>query len=100
VKFKQPWFVADMLTDPDWVQLRDSVMKTEIRAGFSVPVMKGTECIGALACQFAKPYTPTQEAITRNQVFATLIAFAFTRNPEAIEAANQVRSASGACNRV
>ncbi len=79
VAHQKPWIVSNMLTDPDWVELREGISKTEIRAGFSVPVMQGDTCIGSLACHFKKPFTPNKEAISRNQVFATLIAFAFTK---------------------
>ncbi len=77
VAYKKPWVVSDMLTDPDWIDLRDSISKTEIRAGFSVPVMDGNRCIASLACHFKQPHAPNAAAIERNQIFATLIAFAF-----------------------
>lgn len=79
VAFRRPWVVSNMLTDPDWVELRESIGKTEIRAGFSVPVMQGETCIAALGCHFPRPFQPPLEAIERNQIYATLIAFAFKR---------------------
>ncbi len=79
VHYKRPWVVSNMLTDPDWIDMRESISRTEIRAGFSVPVMDGDTVIAALGCQYKRPFTPTEQAIERNQVFATLIAFAFRR---------------------
>jgi GAF domain-containing protein len=81
VAHRKPWVVANMLTDPDWTHLQAEVAKTEIRAAFSVPVMLDEKCIGSLACHFKRPYQPNQDAIQRNQTFATLIAFAFRRFP-------------------
>jgi GAF domain-containing protein len=89
VAFKKPWIVADMLTDPDWTHLREDIEQTEIRAAFSVPVMLDGECIGSLACHFKKPYQPNQDAIERNQTFATLIAFAFKRFPGELSVARR-----------
>ena len=82
VAHKRPWVVSNMLTDPDWTELRQEVEQTPIRAAFSVPVMIDDQCIGSLACHFKKPYQPNQDAIERNQIFATLIAFAFKRFPD------------------
>lgn len=76
---KVPWIVSNMLTDPDWVDLRESISQTEIRAAFSVPVMQDGRCIGSLACHYRAPFKPNADAISRNETFATLIAFAFKR---------------------
>jgi GAF domain-containing protein len=85
VAFRKPWVVSDMLTDPDWVHMRSEIEKTEIRAAFSVPLMRNGSCIGSLACHFKKPYQPSSEAIMRNETFATLIAFAFKRFADELE---------------
>ena len=88
VAFKKPWVVGNMLTDPDWVNLRDSISKTEIRAGFSVPILQGEIPIGSLACHYQKPFTPNGDNISRNETFATLIAFSFRRFREELKRNN------------
>lgn len=88
VAFRMPWIVSDMLADPDWVDLRGEIPKTGIRAAFSVPIIQGDDCIGSLACHYSEPFTPNPYAITRNQVFATLMAFALTRPTNFFEAAS------------
>ena len=85
VYHKRPWIVSNMLTDPDWTHMRDEIVKTPIRAGFSVPVMDGEDCIASLACHFPVPHQPSAHAIQRNVTFATLIAFAFRRFPKELD---------------
>src|SRR3954468_13310054 len=75
VKFKKPWIVTDMFTDPLFKDGLKGALDSDIRAGFSVPVfnLQGA-AIGALGCQFKQPRVPSDYEIERNTIFATLIA--------------------------
>lgn len=74
VAHKQPWIVADMLSDPLFAEGRAGALTSPIRAAFSVPVIDGDDAIASLACHFTHPHTPTGLDIERNQVFANLFA--------------------------
>ncbi len=76
VAHKRPWVVTDMLTDPLFADGRAAAETSPIRAGFSVPVFQGNRVIGALACHYESPYTPTPWDIERNESFAKLIGVA------------------------
>jgi GAF domain-containing protein len=75
VAFKRPWIVEDMMTDPLFADGIKGAKTSDIRAGFSVPVInRGGTAVGSLACHFRRPYRPTEVDIERNQHFAVLIA--------------------------
>jgi len=76
VEHKRPWVVTDMLTDPLFAEGRAAAEASPIRAAFSVPVFDGDRAIGALACHYPNPYTPTPWDIERNESFAKLIGIA------------------------
>ncbi len=66
-----------MLADPLFKDGVKGAQNSPVRAGFSVPVItRAGDAIGSLACHFERPHTPTNVDIERNQIFATLIAFA------------------------
>ncbi len=65
-----------MLTDPLFADGRAGAEASPIRAGFSVPVFDGDRVIGALACHYENPYTPSPWDIERNESFAKLIGIA------------------------
>lgn len=82
VEQKRPWIVSDMLTDPLFADGLAGALASPIRAAFSVPVMDGDTAIASLACHFARPHTPSELDIERNQVFANLFAISLrTRRP-------------------
>lgn len=74
VEHKRPWIVSDMLTDPLFADGRAGALNSPVRAAFSVPIMDGDTAIASLACHFARPHSPSDVDIERNQVFAKLIA--------------------------
>jgi GAF domain len=75
VLHKKPWVVEDMLTDPLFASGRSAVANSTVRAGFSVPVLAGSgDSIGALACVFNVPHTPTSADILRIESWADLIS--------------------------
>ncbi len=76
VEHKRPWVVSDMLTDPLFADGRAGAVASPIRAAFSVPVFDGDRVIGALACHYETPYTPSPWDIERNESFAKLIGVA------------------------
>jgi GAF domain-containing protein len=76
VEHKRPWVVTDMLTDPLFAEARAAAEASPIRAAFSVPVFDGDRVIGALACHYQNPHTPTPWDIERNESFAKLIGIA------------------------
>jgi len=76
VEHRRPWVVTDMLTDPLFAEGRAGAEDSPIRAAFSVPVFDGDRVIGALACHYENPYTPTPWDIERNESFAKLIGVA------------------------
>ncbi len=77
VQHYKPCIVPDLLADPAFSDRRDALKTTGIRAAFSVPVLNGDhKCLGSLACHFGTPHMPTNYEIERNEIFATLIAFA------------------------
>ena len=76
VEHRRPWVVTDMLTDPLFAEGRAGAEDSPIRAAFSVPVFDGERVIGALACHYENPYTPTPWDIERNESFAKLIGIA------------------------
>ncbi len=80
---ERPWIVSDMLTDPLFASAREAAQVSPIRAGFSVPVIdRAGRVIASLACHYAKPFTPTNYDIERNQMFAKLIAAAVDEQRE------------------
>ena len=82
VQHRRPWIVSDMLTDPLFADGRTGALASPIRAAFSIPVLDGDKAVASLACHFAKPHTPSQLDIERNQVFANLISISMRgRNP-------------------
>jgi GAF domain-containing protein len=64
-----------MLSDPLFKDGVQGAKGSDIRAGFSVPVIAHNIAVGSLACHFRRPHTPTRTEIERNQSFATLIAY-------------------------
>jgi GAF domain-containing protein len=76
VEQRRPWVVTDMLTDPLFAEGRAGAENSPIRAAFSVPVFDGDRVIGALACHYENPHTPTPWDIERNESFAKLIGIA------------------------
>jgi GAF domain-containing protein len=75
VAFKKPWIVTDMYTDPLFRDGLKGALQSDIRAGFSVPVIDPNgEAVGSLACHYKQPRTPSDYEIERNTIFATLIA--------------------------
>jgi GAF domain-containing protein len=83
VQFKKPWIVADMFTDPLFKDGVKGALKSDIRAGFSVPVIDPNgEAIGSLGCHYKQPRTPSDYEIERNAIFATLIAHTFAWLPK------------------
>jgi GAF domain-containing protein len=75
VAHRKPWIVSDMLSDPLFKDGVKGAEASDIRAGFSVPVIAHNGiAVGSLACHFRRPHTPTRTEIERNQSFATLIA--------------------------
>lgn len=80
VQHKKPWVVSDMLTDPLFAEAREASVKTGIQSAFSVPVMNADgEVLGSLSSHFRGKYTPSEYAIERSRLFATLIAFAIAK---------------------
>jgi len=72
---RKPWIVSDMLSDPLFKDGAKGAEASDIRAGFSVPVIAHNGiAVGSLACHFRRPHSPTNTDIERNQSFATLIA--------------------------
>ena len=88
-KYKHPWIVEDMWSDPLFADAREGAMQAGIRAGFSVPVLDfDGNCLGALASHFRSPFRPTSYDLERQSLFAKLISFAlkkheYTRLPSA-----------------
>lgn len=81
VKFRRPWVVSDMVSDPLFASGREAALQSGIRAGFSVPVIDAEDnCVAALGCHYRKPFQPTTYEIERNRVFATLIAFTIAQS--------------------
>ena len=81
VKFRRPWIVSDMQTDPLFATAKGASDSSGIRAAFSVPVIDAADnCLASLACHYRKPFQPTAYEIERNRVFATLIAFTIAQS--------------------
>jgi len=76
VAYKKPWIVGDMLNDPLFADGRQGALASPVRAAFSVPVLRGDEAIGSLACHYVAPHSPSALDIERNEVFAKLISIA------------------------
>ena len=80
-KYKHPWVVEDMWTDPLFLGAREGAKKARIRAAFSVPVLDfDGNCLGSLASHFRSPFKPTAYELERQSLFAKLIAFALAKN--------------------
>lgn len=80
VAHKKPWVVSDMLTDPLFAAAREASVKTGIQSGFAVPVLTAQgDVLGSLSSHFLGKFTPSEYAIERSRLFATLIAFAIAR---------------------
>ena len=74
---KVPWAVADMWSDPLFIDCSAAARESGMRAGFSVPVMLfEEECLGTLAVQFRHVYEPKHSDIARLRLFARLISVA------------------------
>jgi len=74
VESKKPWIVANMLIDPLFADGREGAEQSLICAGFSVPVFEQDNVIASLACHYAKPFTPSNLDLERNEHFAKLVA--------------------------
>lgn len=80
-KYKHPWVVEDMWTDPLFKTAREGAQKAGIRSAFSVPVLDfDGKCLGSLASHFRTQYKPTPYALERQSLFAKLIAFALVKH--------------------
>jgi GAF domain-containing protein len=80
-KYKLPWVVEDMWTDPLFEAAREGAKRAGIRAGFSVPVLDfNGDCLGSLASHFREPFTPTIYQLERQSAFAKLIGFALVKH--------------------
>jgi hypothetical protein len=80
-KYKLPWIVEDMWTDPLFEEARDAAKKAGIRAGFSVPVLDvNGNCFGSLASHFRKTFKPSIYELERQSIFAKLIGFALVKH--------------------
>ncbi len=80
-KYKHPWIVEDMWTDPLFETAREGAKKAGIRSAFSVPVLDfDGNCLGSLASHFRTPYTPSAYDLERQSLFAKLIAFALKKS--------------------
>jgi GAF domain-containing protein len=72
-----PWVVADMLTDPLFVDGRAGAEASGIRAVFSVPVRtRSGAIVGALACHYKHVYSPNNRDLERAELYAKLIGYA------------------------
>lgn len=99
VKFRRPWIVSDMQTDPLFATAKAASDSSGIRAAFSVPVIDASErCLASLACHYRKPYQPTAYEIERNRVFAILIAFTIVQSRLVQGKAGQPFALSAATN--
>jgi GAF domain-containing protein len=97
VQFKKPWIVADMFTDPLFKDGLKGALESEIRAGFSVPVIDPNgEAIGSLGCHYKQPRTPSDYEIERNAIFATLIAHTLAWGPKAKKGVERYSGSSAA----
>ena len=80
-KYKHPWVVEDMWTDPLFATAREGAKKAGIRSAFSVPVLDfDGNCLGSLASHFRTAYKPTPYDLERQSLFAKLIAFALKKH--------------------
>lgn len=80
-KYKHPWVVEDMWTDPLFAAAREGAKKAGIRAGFSVPVLDfNGDCLGTLAAHFRKPFAPNIYQLERQSAFAKLIGLALVKH--------------------
>lgn len=72
---KQQWIVSDMLSDPLFINAKAAAEQSEVRAAFSTPIIGSDgNCIGSLACHFFGPHTPNTSDLSRNKLWAELIA--------------------------
>jgi GAF domain-containing protein len=75
-----PWIVSDMWSDPLFTDCREAAMASNMRSGFSVPVLDAHgKCLGTLASHFNTSFTPSAYDVERQSLFAKLIAFAMAR---------------------
>lgn len=80
VAHRRPWIVSDMLTDPLFAEAREASVKTGIQSAFSVPVLTASgEPLGSLSSHYRGKFSPSDYAIERSRLFATLIAFAIAK---------------------
>lgn len=80
---KKQWIVSDMLTDPLFKNARAAAEGSRVRAAFSTPIIESAgHCIGSLACHFFEPHTPSAADLTRNKLWAGLIAHSVEENRE------------------
>ena len=86
-KYKHPWIVEDMWSDPLFSAARQGAMDAGIRAAFSVPVLDFEgKCLGALASHFRSVFRPTNYDLERQSLFAKLIAFALKKHESKLTA--------------
>lgn len=77
---KSPWVVADMWTDPLFVNCREAAMMSGMRSGFSVPVLtENEECLGTLGFQFRQQQSPSELTLELATSFAQLISSALVK---------------------
>lgn len=75
VLHKQQWIVSDMLIDPLFRSAKAAAERSPVRAAFSTAVIDSAgNCQGSLACHFFEPHMPSTADLTRNKLWAELIA--------------------------
>lgn len=78
---KRQWIVEDMLNDPLFKNARAAAEQSRVRAAFSTPIIDSAGCcIGSLACHFFEPHAPSAADLTRNKLWAGLIAHIVEEN--------------------
>ena len=84
VLHKQQWIVSDMLIDPLFRNAKAAAERSPVRAAFSTAVVDSAGyCIGSLACHFFEPHMPSTADLTRNKLWAGLIAHTVEDNRQA-----------------
>ena len=77
---RQPIFVADFLSDPDWVHFKDKPVSAGLLAGWSNPIIgQNGQVLGTFGMYFREPRSPSEHEIRLIEYASRIVGIAIER---------------------
>ena len=77
---RQPIFVADFLSDPDWVHFKDKPVSAGLLAGWSNPIVgQNGQVLGTFGMYFREPRSPSEHEIRLIEYASRIVGIAIER---------------------